>query len=89
MEQAKNGRPKSELILNVEKGGQEKKELRVKMGKLWSGSLLLARGDEKDFLDQFAGALGEEIQRTCTQCERNGYFLLAPLVDSCKGCFRC
>lgn len=43
--------------------------------KLWTCSLLLARGEEKEFLDQLTGALGEEIQRTCIRCERDRYFL--------------
>lgn len=73
----------------MKKGGQGRRELCVKNSKLWSCSLLLARGEEKKFLDQLKGALGEEIQRTCIQCERDSYFLLAPLVDSCKGHFRC
>lgn len=41
----------------------------MKNGKLWSCSLLLARGEEKKFLDQLTGALGEEIQRTHVRCE--------------------
>lgn len=89
MKEARNGRQKRELILDMNKGGQGKKELWVKNSKLWSCSLLLARGKEKEFLDRLTGALGEEIQRTCIRCERDSYFLLAPLVDSCKGCFRC
>lgn len=75
--------------MDVNKGGQGKRELWVKNSKPWSCSLLLARGEEKEFLDQLTGALGEEIQCTRIRCEGDGYFLLAPLVDSCKGRFRC
>lgn len=74
-EQARNGRQKIELILDVNKAGQGKRELWIKNSKLWSCSLLLARGEEKEFLDQLTGALGEEIQCTCIQCERDRYFL--------------
>lgn len=71
MEQARNGTQKTELILDVNKGGQGKRELWVKNSKLWPCSLLLARGEEKEFLDQLTGALGEEIQHTCIRCERD------------------
>lgn len=60
MEQARNGRQKIELILDVNKAGQGKRELWIKNSKLWSCSLLLARGEEKEFLDQLTGALGRD-----------------------------
>lgn len=50
--------------MDVNKGGQGKRELWVKNSKLWPCSLLLAWGEEKEFLNQLTGALGEEIQRT-------------------------
>lgn len=72
-EQARNGRQKIELTLDVDKAGQGKRELWNKQ--LWSCSLLLARGEEKEFLDQLTGALGDKIQCTCIGCERQVFFM--------------
>lgn len=59
-EQARNGRQKIELILDVNKAGQGKRELWIKNSKLWSCSLLLARGEEKEFLHQLRSLRGRD-----------------------------